>query len=316
MTELLLAVILAVLLDRLVPDRHGIKPFAWYRDWAESIEDRFNGGKRSHGVGAVLVAVVPIVAGAFLVRFILGEVGGWLRFLFDVFVLYLCLDVYRLGKVSGSVSTSLEAGNVDEANDHFRELSGKDAPELSEAGIARATVETVLKQGNSLVVSPIFWFLLFGPAGAIMQRLSCILDMLWGHRYERFAEFGWAAARFDDILGWLPARVTALSYALMGSFEDALHCWRRRIGVWSDINSGPLLASGLGALHMRSCEDVTEEHTYDEGSSEGLIVVPDAGHVQRVVALVWRVLVLWLAIGLLMSGADLWGRYAERFMGG
>ncbi len=316
MTELLLAVILAVVLDRLVPDRHGIKPFAWYRDWAESIEERFNGGRRSHGVGAVLVAMVPIVAGVFLVRFILGEVGGWLRFLFDVFVLYLCLDVYRLGKVSGNVSTSLEAGNVDEANDHFRELSGKDAPERSEAGIARSTVETVLKQGNSLVVSPIFWFLLFGPAGAIMQRLSSILDLLWGHRYERFAEFGWAAARFDDILGWLPARVTALSYALMGSFEDALHCWRRRIGVWSDINSGPLLASGLGALHMRSCEDVTEEHTYGEDTSEGLVVIPDAGHVQRVIALVWRVLVLWLAIGLLMSGADLWGRYAERFMGG
>src|SRR3989344_4261565 len=309
MTELLLAVILAVVLDRLVPDRHGIKPFAWYRDWAESIEDRFNGGRRSHGVGAVLVAMVPIVAGVFLVRFILGEVGGWLRFLFDVFVLYLCLDVYRLGKVSGGVSASLGTGNVDEANDHFRELSGKDAPERSEAGIARATVETVLKQGNSLVVSPIFWFLLFGPAGAIMQRLSCILDMLWGHRYERFTEFGWAAARFDDILGWLPARVTALSYALMGSFEDALHCWRRRIGVWSDINSGPLLASGFGAMHMQACEALQEEGEYEVKPTE-LSVVPDAGHVRRVVAPVWRVLLLWLAIGVLMEGAHLLGIFA------
>ena len=51
-----------------------------------------------------------------------------------------------------------------------------------------------------------------------------------------------------------PARITALSYALMGSFEDALHCWRKRVGVWSDINSGPLLASGFGAMHMQICE--------------------------------------------------------------
>jgi adenosylcobinamide-phosphate synthase len=134
--------------------------------------------------------------------------------------------------------------------------------------------------------------------------------MLWGHRYERFAEFGWAAARFDDLLGWIPARVTALSYALMGSFEDALHCWRRRIGAWSDINSGPLLASGFGALHMESCEGVPEFGEYEERSAEVFTVVPDASHVRRVVALVWRVLLLWLVVGMLMTGAHLSGWFS------
>jgi adenosylcobinamide-phosphate synthase len=169
-------------------------------------------------------------------------------------------------------------------------------------------VEGVLKQGNSMIVSPIFWFILLGPFGAVLQRLSCILDSLWGHRYERFAEFGWAAARFDDLLGWVPARITALSYALMGSFEDALHCWRRRVGVWSDINSGPLLASGFGAMHMQICE-AQDEDEYTERSSD-LTVIPDAGHVRRVVALVWRVLLLWLVVGLLMSGAHLAGLFS------
>jgi adenosylcobinamide-phosphate synthase len=190
----------------------------------------------------------------------------------------------------------------------LRELTGKGAAEKNEADIARATVEGVLKQGNSLIVSPIFWFMLLGPFGTVLQRLSCILDSLWGHRYERFAEFGWAAARFDDLLGWIPARITALSYALMGSFEDALHCWRRRVGVWSDINSGPLLASGFGAMHMQICE-AQEEDEYTERSSD-LTVVPDAGHVRRVVALVWRVLLLWLVVGILMAGAHLVGLFS------
>jgi adenosylcobinamide-phosphate synthase len=309
MTEILAAVLVAVALDRFLPDRQGIKPFAWYRDWAESVEERFNGGRRTQGIGAVLLATVPIVAAVALARYILGELGWALRFIFDVFVLYLCLDIYRLGKTANNVAAALAAGDLREANDQLRDLTGKTSPEFNEASIARATVEGVLKQGNSLVVSPIFWFLVLGPVGAVLQRLSFMLDMLWGHRYDRFAEFGWAAARFDDVLGWIPARVTALSYALMGSFEDALHCWRKRMGIWSDINSGPLLASGFGAMHMQSCEGASDLGEYDDRAVE--TVIPDASHVQRAVALVWRVLLLWLAIGLLMAGAHLVGIFGR-----
>ena len=73
MSETLIAILLAVALDRFLPDRQGIKPFAWYRDWAESIEERFNGGKRVHGIGAVLLATLPLLLGMLLVRYILGE---------------------------------------------------------------------------------------------------------------------------------------------------------------------------------------------------------------------------------------------------
>ena len=306
MSEILIAVLVAIALDHLIPDRQGVKPFVWYRDWAESIEERFNGGKRAHGAGAVMLATLPILAGVFLLHYILGQIGWIFRFVFDVIVLYLCVDVHRLGKTANAVSSALESGDFDEANEQLQELTGKGVTELTEIGIARAAVEGVLKQGNSLIVSPIFWFILLGPVGAVLQRLSCILDSLWGHRYERFVEFGWAAARFDDLLGWIPARITALSYALMGSFEDALHCWRKRVGVWSDINSGPLLASGFGAMHMQICEAAEEENEFEERSSD-LTVTPDAGHVRRVVALIWRVLLLWLMVGILMTGAHLAG---------
>jgi adenosylcobinamide-phosphate synthase len=306
MSEILIAVLLALTLDYLIPDRQGIKPFAWYRDWAESIEERFNGGKRVHGIGAVALAILPILAGVAVIHYILGELGWILQFIFNVIVLYVCVDVSRLSKTANAVSMALESGDADEANEQLQVLTGKSTTDVNETEIARAAVEGVLKQGNTLIISPIFWFILLGPFGAVLQRLSSILDSLWGHRYERFAEFGWAAARFDDVLGWVPARITALSYALMGSFEDALHCWRKRVGVWSDINSGPLLASGFGAMHMQSCDVSADEGEYEEQSLE-LTVIPDAGHVRRAVALVWRVMLLWLVVGILMAGAHLAG---------
>lgn len=308
MTEILITVLLAVGLDRFVPDRHGFKPFAWYRDWAESIEQRFNGGTRLHGVGAVLLATVPLLVGVYVAGYIFGEINSVLRLAFNVVALYLCMDIYRLGSAAKGVSDALENGDMREADAQLRELTGKSAGDLSESGIAHATVEAVLRQGNSLVISPIFWFLLLGPFGAVLQRLACMLDMMWGHRYERFAEFGWAAARLDDVLQWVPARITALSYAIMGSFEDALHCWRRHVGVWSDINSGPLLASGFGAMHMQNCEAMAERGEYDDRVSV-LSVIPDASHVRGVVALVWRVLLFWLVVGLLMTGAHLAGLF-------
>lgn len=309
MTEILIAVLLAVALDRFLPDRHGFKPFAWYRDWAESIEQRFNGGTRMHGVGAVLLAILPIVFGVLVADYILDRLSGVLSFAFEVVVLYLCLDVYRMGASAEAVADALENGDVREADVQLRELNGKGGPDLTEAGIARATVESVLKLGNALVISPLFWFVVLGPVGALLQRLACILDMLWGHRYERFIEFGWAAARLDDVLQWIPARITALSYGIMGSFEDALHCWRRQMRAWSDINSGPLLASGFGAMHMQSCEAAPEGAEYD-AYPVTLSVIPNTSHIRGVMALVWRVLLFWLSVGVLMAIAHLSGLFA------
>lgn len=310
MTQLLIAILLAVALDRFVPDRYGFKPFAWYRDWVESIEQRFNGGSRMHGVAAASLALVPIVLGVLVAKYVLHQISNVLGFVFDVLVLYACLDIYRLGNSARAVADALDAGDVREADAQLKELAGKSAPDLSDTGISQATIEAVLKQGNSLIISPLFWFILLGPAGAVLQRLASILDRLWGHRYERFVEFGWAAARLDDLLQWIPARITALSYAIMGSFEEALHCWRARVGIWSDINSGPLLASGFGAMHMQNCEASGEAADYEE-SVANLSVVPDSSHIRGVVALVWRVLLFWLAIGVLMTVAHLFGLFSS-----
>ena len=306
MTTILIIILLALALDRWLPDRGGFRLWAWYSDWAESIEQRFNGGLRAHGTFAVLLAIAPILLAIFLATLILGQIAAVLVVLFAIAMLYVCVDLYRLGHVAQTVAAALENGEVVEAAAHLRELTGKDTVETTVAGVAQATVEAVLKQANTLVVAPIFWFLVLGPLGAMLQRLAAVLDRLWGHRSARFTEFGWAAARLDDLLGWIPARITALSYAVMGSFEDALHCWRRKAGMWSDISSGPLLASGLGALHLANCDENEEQDVYGN-TALNPAALPGAGDVRRAVALVWRVLLFWLAVGTLMAGANMAG---------
>lgn len=310
MTALLVIILVALVLDRWLPDRGGFYLWAWYSDWADSIEQRFNGGLRAQGLYAVLLAVVPIGILIFLADAILGQIAGVLKIIFSVLVVYLCVELQRLGNVAQAVATAIEQDDAEQAAAHLKELTGKDTIETTGAGIAHATVEAVLKQANSLVLAPIFWFLLLGPVGAMLQRMASVLDRQWGHRTSRFAEFGTVAARLDDLLNWVPARITALSYAVMGSFEDALYCWRRQAGMWSDISSGPLLASGLGALHLDTDDQRADEDAYGNRAINPA-ALPSANDVRRAVALVWRVMLFWLAIGLLTAMAHLSGFFTR-----
>ncbi|MDA8389660.1 MAG: regulatory signaling modulator protein AmpE [Gammaproteobacteria bacterium] len=304
MVHTLIIILLAMTLDRVFPERGRMPPFVWYEDWVRSVEQRLNAGTRAQGVMAVTVVVGPALLGVALIRYILAHLSQPLVYAFDVFVLYLCLDLYRLTRTAVAVAESLDAGDLLTATSHAEEITCKTVNDVSESALAQTTIEAVLKRTNVLIMGPLFWFVVLGPVAVVLARLAAMLDRLWGHRNPEYQEFGWAAARLNDILGWVPARITALSYGIMGSFEDALHCWRRQAGMWSDINSGPLLASGLGAMHMSNCEETEDE---DVPGVRALPAVANAGDIRRVVALVWRVLLFWLAVAVLMAGAHLFG---------
>ena len=123
MTTILVIILLALALDRWLPERGGFRLWAWYSDWAESIEQRFNGGLRSQGIFAVLLAIAPIILLIFLATLVLGQIAGALVLLFAAAVLYLCVDLYRLGDVAQAVATALENGDVAHAAARLKELS-------------------------------------------------------------------------------------------------------------------------------------------------------------------------------------------------
>ncbi len=147
----------------------------------------------------------------------------------------------------------LETGDVDGARGRLSHLCGRDPSALDIAGLSRATVESVAENTSDAVVGPLVWGAVGGVPGLLAYRAVNTLDAMVGHRSERHARFGWAAARLDDVVNLVPARLTAaLAVALApvvdGRPRAALRVWRRDGRKHPSPNAGPVEAAFAGAL--------------------------------------------------------------------
>lgn len=161
-----------------------------------------------------------------------------------------------LGTVAAGIARELERGDLDAARTALPALVGRDPSQLDATGVARAVVESVAENTSDAVVGALVWAALAGPAGAAGFRAANTLDAMWGHRSERHADFGWAAARLDDAAGWLPARATvglvaALAPVVGGSPRAALAAARADGPAHPSPNAGPVEAAFAGALGVR-----------------------------------------------------------------
>lgn len=203
------------------------------------------GGRRLRGLLAWSLLVVPPVA---VVAWVVpAGPAGWL---IDAGLLYLALGGRSLGEHARRVAADLASDDLTAARRHVGWMVSRQTAELDAAGVAGACIESTLENGNDAVFGALFWFALLGGPGAVLFRLANTLDAMWGYRNRRFAEFGWAAARADDVLNYLPARLTALTYALCGRTRAALRCWRAQAPHWKSPNAGPVMAAGAGSLGL------------------------------------------------------------------
>ncbi|WP_191485244.1 adenosylcobinamide-phosphate synthase CbiB [Pseudomonas sp. FEN] len=235
-----------VALDALLGEPKRWHPLVAFGRLAERIEQRFNAGGRgwrSHGVTAWVLAVLPLTLLATALSW--APYVGWSV---DILALYCALGLRSLGEHVIPVAQALRSDDLARARQRVSYLVSRQTTELDHTEVARAATESVLENGSDAVFAALFWFVVAGAPGVVLYRLSNTLDAMWGYRNERFERFGWAAARIDDVLNYIPARLVALTYALLGKTGLALQCWRRQGPAWDSPNAGPVMAAGAGAL--------------------------------------------------------------------
>lgn len=281
----------ALLLDQLLgePRRwHPLVGFGWLANRLEAGRPR----SRLSGLLAWAMAVLPpVLLAAWLVQILPAP----LRWAFEAGILYLAIGARSLVQHAEAVRVPLQLGDLSLAREKVGYMVSRDTSQLDEPAIARATVESVLENGADAIFGALFWFLLLGAPGAILYRLANTLDAMWGYRNARFLHFGWAAARIDDVLNLIPARLTALSYCLCGSLTNGLRCWLAQSATWYSPNAGPVMAAGAGALQVTLGGTAVYHGVAKERPTLGLGETPQAADIHRACRLVQRAMLLWLA---------------------
>ncbi|KRW70124.1 cobalamin biosynthesis protein CobD [Pseudomonas sp. TTU2014-105ASC] len=298
--SLFLTVAAALLLDALLGEPKRAHPLVAFGRLADRLDQHFNGaaarGWRSHGVTAWCLAVLPLTLLAWLLS-LLPSVG-WLV---EIVLLYLALGLRSLGEHVLPVAHALWRNDLPEARRRVGWIVSRDTTQLDEEGVARAATESVLENGSDAVFAALFWFIVAGAPGVVLYRLSNTLDAMWGYRNARFERFGWAAARIDDVLNYVPARLVALTYALLGRTRRALRCWRTQAPLWDSPNAGPVMASGAGALGVVLGGSAIYHGEVHARPELGRGKPAQARHIEHALDLVWGGVGVWL-LALLFGG--------------
>jgi adenosylcobinamide-phosphate synthase len=309
-----------VVLDLLLGETPRWHPLVGFGKLANAIERHLNGGSLRFPRGALawLLAVAPIAALAWAVTaapsMLAGDSHGGgistvaataIGFALHALMLYFCIGLRSLRDHNLPIAGALAAGDLPAARHLTSRIVSRDTANASPADLAKASTESLLENGNDAVFGTLFWFAVAGGPGAVLFRLANTLDAMWGYRNARFLQFGCAAARIDDALNYIPARLTALSYVLLAPTlagkRLAWHCWRTQAPAWSSPNAGPVMSSGAGALGLAlggaAMYDGETEHRPPLGSGSAA----QGADIQRAWQLVARTTALWLIVAAVIA---------------
>jgi adenosylcobinamide-phosphate synthase len=277
--------------------------------WAAFVEARFNAGARHHGVAAWCVAVALPVVLLGLVYLVLNSLNPLLGWALNVGVLYLTMGFRQFSHHYTEIQLALRLGDLDRARLLLAEWQGRATHDMSAQQIARLSIEGALGASHRHVFAVLLWFVLLpGPCGALLYRLALIVRDQWtSDSTTEHNEFSLFARRVFGIIDWLPLRTTAGAFAVVGDFEDAVHCWRTQPAMWPDRDLGIVLASGAGALGVQLGGSVVDEVEVSDRAELGLGDPADVDFMQSAVGLVWRATVLWMLLLFLLGLASLAG---------
>ncbi|BCE01205.1 adenosylcobinamide-phosphate synthase CbiB [Marinicellulosiphila megalodicopiae] len=259
---MIIYIVLALLFDRLFGEPKKYHPLVGFGNLANWAEQKFNIKHAHHfklrilGVFSHLLITLPVAVLIYVtLMFIQNQIA---LIIIASLILYLCIGWTSLIQHAKNIITPLQNSDIEQARIELGKIVSRDTQELDAKSISKATIESILENGADAVFSAIFWFIAFGfifsieaaCAMTVFYRMVNTLDAMWGYKTNQFLYFGWFAARLDDVLNFVPARISALSYALMGNYSDAIVYWKQQGNNWKSPNAGPVMAAGAGALNV------------------------------------------------------------------
>jgi adenosylcobinamide-phosphate synthase len=241
--------------DLLLADPRRGHPVAGFGQAAAAVERRVWRDSRAVGAGYTLVCVGTATAlGTALHRLTAGRPLA--RTAVTAAATWSVLGGTSLDRAAATMAGHLEAGDVPAARAHLPTLAGREPRDLGEPELVRATVESVAENTSDAAVAPLLWGAVAGLPGLLGYRAANTLDAMVGYRSPRYARFGWASARLDDVLNWAPARLTAALTVLTaplagGSAGGSWRAWQRDGAAHPSPNAGRCEAALAGALGIR-----------------------------------------------------------------
>jgi adenosylcobinamide-phosphate synthase len=308
------SILIALLIEQLKPLRADNPVYNGIKLLARRVESSFNAGLREHGRIGWFVMVGSLVLPTILIYWICVQTSPLLALAWNILIVYLTLGLRHYSHYFTSIQLALSGGDVESARVLLAEWTKQDTRGMDVAEISRLAVEKALVTTHRSVFGVFFWFLMpFGPAGAVLYRVSEFLSRAWNDPENMHDEaFGRFAAQAYYWIDWAPARLTAAAFAVVGNFEDAVYAWRNFAHRWHDETMGIILSAGGGAMGVRlgtPAENATallpadaailDTTSLDADVLPGEEASPRA--LQSTVGLVWRALLLWMLLLLLLS---------------
>lgn len=299
------------------------------RQWAAWVGRNVDAGQKAHGWLTWVVTVSLPAVVVLTIHWLLALTLGWVfAVVWNVALLYVTLGFRQFSHHFTDIRDALEDGNEPRARELLAQWQQVDASTLPRSEIVRHVIEHSVIDAHRHVFGVFFWYAVLsvvglGPVGAVAYRVAEFTARFWTantpHRPDEalFSEsLMHATAQAWQWMDWLPARATALGFAIMGSFEDAMDGWRNHAEKFPNDNDGVILAATAGAIQiqlggaaLKHTQDVDSdlERPDDEGGDSTPGRVPEVAHFAQVVGLVWRTVIMWLVLVALLSLANVLG---------
>ena len=325
-----ISVLFALLLEQARPLGRGNPVHANLRAWVRWSTRNFDAGKSFHGWLAWGFAVGGPSLTTLAIYWLLDAFLGWpVAVMWSVVVLYATLGFRQFSFHFTQIRDALADADEDRARELLASWQQIDASELPRSEIVRHVIEHSVLSAHRHVFGVLAWFAVlaafgFGPAGAVLYRLSEFVTRYWQHKsktqhqpvseaLQQTATQAWTA------IDWVPARITAISFAVVGSFEEAIDGWRNYEPRHEGDNDGIILAATSGAVNIRLGGSVSvaafpadgapvmPAGSTDLASESTPGQAPELAHLAVIVGLVWRTVVMWMVLLALLTLARLLG---------